>query len=421
MSFSSFLSLPSLLLWTPFAMGILVLALPGRVLRGSAFLAAAAPAALGLIGHGAVAGSWMPAIGASYDLSFEGLSTGLVLITSVVALAAVGSCAPFDRRALASTLVAETGIAGALSADDVLLLLGFAGVAIAGISVLTGSRRFATVQWLGLGLVLAVSAFCYHEAWIQTGFPSTSLSRLQALVAFPELESWAFLFGATGPVIMMLGVRSGEGPERLFVAAYSLLPALLLFELVCSVFPGGIGVHAPLARALAIGFVLFACFAPRARLVLALQGVFLVGLFSLERDGLIAAEIEWAHMALACALWELVADMPPSRILTRLGALALVLVPPSGWLLPRSLSPSSPLELAALAGLWAVFGLRLWHASRRDSTPEAARARSSALALVTVVGMSLALFLAPAFYSARLEASLAPILRAAGAAEGDSE
>jgi len=118
---------------------------------------------------------WIPAVGAAYHLGVDGVSMPLVLLATLVALAALLSALTIRDRVkefMVLLLLAETGLTGVFAALDYLLLSAFWAMALAALTLLIagwgGRRRVAAASrffgftmgaWALLALAVLVMRF----------------------------------------------------------------------------------------------------------------------------------------------------------------------------------------------------------------------------------------------------------------------
>lgn len=133
----------SILLWLPLAVGLLGLLVPNRTARWVAFGGGLLAVALSVAyvldfdsGSGALqhvtSESWIAAFGVRYELAISGLNVWLILLTTVGFAFATGWLATTDhgrgdraRQLFLHFGLAQTGVLGALMAQDVILFVAF--------------------------------------------------------------------------------------------------------------------------------------------------------------------------------------------------------------------------------------------------------------------------------------------------------
>ena len=152
---------------------------------------------------------------------------------------------------------------------------------------------------------------CYQLVLVQTGFASTDLLRLRALVLYPDTERVLFLVAFAGvafalPVLPVASgllpvLESASRPGRLAVGALSSLAgSYLLFRLVLPICKNGAFLGSDIALSLAIVTLGYAALAPGrlwARLVVGHQALVLVGIFSFQEPGVIGAALQMLVLA----------------------------------------------------------------------------------------------------------------------------
>lgn len=178
----------TVLTFLPFAAGGLILLLPRRrdsALRFVAILAAAAALVIGallmvqLARTGAAVrqqAAWIPSIGASYALGFDGLSAPLVLLTTLLGLLVLfdlPASGEDTKELLFLFLTMETGVLGVFLASDLLLFYVFWEVALVPLYFIIGiwgheGRREAALKFFlytragSLALLLAILALYFR-------------------------------------------------------------------------------------------------------------------------------------------------------------------------------------------------------------------------------------------------------------------
>lgn len=307
--------------------------------------------------------------GVNWTLGLDGFSLALVCWAALASSVALAFCAPFDGRAAVWILLAESMALGLFLARDAYLLLAFYGGLIVAIALLAGARRrYLVFQLAGLTLLFGFFVRCYQLVFLQTGFASTDLLRLQSLVLYPDAERTLFLVAFAGvafalpvvPVGSWLSpvLESASRQGRLVVTALSsLMGSYLLFRLVLPICKSGAFLWSELVLALAIltlGYGALAPGRPWARLVASHQALVLLGLFSFQEIGVTGAALQM--LALAAG----VTGLALSNARALLGFFVLFLtVSPLLWVLPAQWSHSR--SFAALAALgFLILSLRLW-------------------------------------------------------------
>lgn len=329
-------ALPTLafLLWAPAAAAALGIALPARRdgLRRSLgvgasllVLALAVETALRLGSESEVREiwTWIAPLGASYDLRVDGLGVWFLLwIPLVATLSLIAERETGGPLTTGLILVAETGLLGMVLSGDALLYAGFFGTAVLAFTLLARAsgamKRFFFFQSLGLSLVLAFLLLCFHDIFVQTGFPSGDLSRVSTLVMYPAEESrwWALGFLAVLPALPLFpfsswvesAVEGSSTRGRLFLlGGFSVVGALFLTRVVEPALPAGAPSGATMAATFGALSLLFAGIfpyrgAPRrfwVPLLVGLQGWTVLGLVSLSPEGVAAGRLSIFHTALA--------------------------------------------------------------------------------------------------------------------------
>ena len=383
MSFPTAFPLLSLLLAVP-ALGSFVCGLmgPNRLsaarlvtsICSSATLLLAFVTALVFLGSESANGIWesrnlIEMTGVNWALGLDGFSLALVCWVALASTVALLFCAPFDGRAAIWILLAESMALGLFLARDAYLILAFYGGLLVAVAPLAGARRrYLVFQLAGLALLFGFFVRCYQLVFVQTGFASTDLLRLQSLVLYPDAERLLFLVAFAGvafalpvvPVASWLSpvLESASRQGRLAVTALSSLAgSYLLFRLVLPICKSGALASSELVLALAIltlGYAALAPGRPWGRLVVGHQALVLVGLFSFQELGVTGAALQMLVLAAG------VTGLALSNARVLLGFFSLFLtVAPLLWVLPAQWSHSR--SFAALIALgFLMLSLRLW-------------------------------------------------------------
>ena len=339
----------------------------------SATLLLALVTALLFLGSESANGIWesrnlIEATGVSWVLGLDGFSLALVCWTALASTVVLLG-APFDERAAIWILLAESMALGLFLARDAYLLLAFYGGLLVAVAPFAGARRrYFVFQLAGLALLFGFFVRCYQLVLVQTGFASTDLLRLRALVLYPDTERVLFLVAFAGvafalPVLPVASgllpvLESASRPGRLAVGALSSLAgSYLLFRLVLPICKNGAFLGSDIALSLAIVTLGYAALAPGrlwARLVVGHQALVLVGIFSFQEPGVIGAALQMLVLATG------VTGLALSNARALLGFFALFLtVTPLLWVLPAQWSHSR--SFGALAALgFLMLSLRLW-------------------------------------------------------------
>lgn len=301
--------------------------------------------------------------GVNWTLGLDGFSLALVCWAALASSVALAFGAPFDGRAAVWILLAESMALGLFLARDAYLLLAFYGGLIVATTLLAGARRRHLVfQLAGLTLLFGFFVRCYHLLFVQTGFASTDLLRLQSIVLYPDEERMLFLVGFAGvafalPVLSPVLENASRQGRLAIIALSSLAGSYLLFRLVLPICKSGAFLSSELVLALAIltlGYGALAPGRPWARLVASHQALVLLGIFSFQEIGVTGAALQM--LALAAGVTGLALSNAPAL----LGFFTLFLtVAPLLWVLPAQWSHSRSFSALAVLG-FLMLSLRLW-------------------------------------------------------------
>jgi NADH-quinone oxidoreductase subunit M len=369
------------LLWAPLTFGLVAAFLPGRITGWVAAvgslvsLAMAIAVVIGFDPSGGlqhtVDASWIPALGVRYQLGVDGISLFLVLLTSILWLAATiwSAINPPERARLYFLMfgLAETAVLGAFLAQDLILFVLFFDLMLIPFYFLFGSwgtehpgrpeedegpirPQPATLKMFIYTLVgsLLMLAGAIATGILAAGGGSVDFN-IQHLAADPlgsGSQYWIFWFFAAAFLVKMPAFPlHGWMPDAYRVAP---LPALALFSGVLSkvgaygflrvvlpMFPAATTHFQEVILVIAVASILYgsvmAFTQTSARLVLgyssmAQLGFITLGLFSLRPDGADGAVLNMVNHGLVIAPLMLIAVLLVERAGTddirRMGGLA---------------------------------------------------------------------------------------------------
>jgi len=227
----------TVLTFLPFAAGGLILLLPRRrdaSLRFIAILAAATTFVIGALLMVQLAqtgtavrqqAAWIPSIGASYALGFDGLSAPLVLLTTLLGLLVLfdlPASGEDTKELLFLFLTVETGVLGVFLASDLLLFYVFWEVALVPLYFIIGiwgheGRREAALKFFlytragSLALLLAILALYFRT--------EPRSFDLDAITAAGRASG-----SGTFAALVLLGFALGFGVKLPIVPLHSWLP-----------------------------------------------------------------------------------------------------------------------------------------------------------------------------------------------------
>ena len=161
--------------------------------------------------------SWIPAVGASYFLGVDGMSTLLVLVTTLVGAVVVAtswsSMTERVKEYYSALLVLETGLIGAFVSLDCLLFFLFWEITIVPMYFLiamwgTGrplhsALKFVLYILLGSGVMLFGILQLYFANHSATGIYTFDITQLQRLTIPFETQKWIFLALLVGFAVRM--------------------------------------------------------------------------------------------------------------------------------------------------------------------------------------------------------------------------
>jgi NADH-quinone oxidoreductase subunit M len=334
----------SIMLWLPLAAGVLALALPAALARwtgvlGSAMALAyaavlAADYGVGDAGPRYVTDeSWISALGVSYSLAATGLNVVLVLTACVVffavALWAALRGEPAERAGTYVFLMglAQSGVVGALLAQDLILFVVFFDVMLVPFYFLTlmwgGPERGAAVLKLFIytlvgSLLMLVGAIATGVLAAGDGEVSFALRDLRENLVESGSQKWIFLTFAAAFLVKMPsfpfhgwmpdGYRQMPiAPLAAFTAILSKVAVYGFLAIALPLYPQGAAEFQDLVLIIALVSVLYgsvmAFTTTQARLVLgysslAQLGFMVLGVFALDERGADGALLQAANHAL---------------------------------------------------------------------------------------------------------------------------
>ncbi|MFQ5829912.1 MAG: NADH-quinone oxidoreductase subunit M [Candidatus Methylomirabilia bacterium] len=346
------------------ALGILLL--PRRreaLIRWSAFLVATATLLLSLalyFGFDAVNPGyqfveryqWMPSFGISYHLGIDGISLLLVLLTTFLSpLALLSAWKAIEHRQkefVASMLLLETGMVGVFVSVDLFLFYIFWEAMLIPMYFIigvwgAGNRIYAAIKFVlytmfGSLLMLVGILALYFDHGLATGTYTFDLPTLALYLPPPELQTWLFLaFGLAFaikvpmfPFHTWLPDAHVEAPT----AGSVLLAGVLLkmgtygFLRFClPLFPQASLTFAPLVFALAVIGIIYGAWVsmvqPDLKKLVAYSsvshlGFVMLGLFTLNSQGLVGGLIQMVNHGLSTGALFLLVGMIYERRHTRL-------------------------------------------------------------------------------------------------------
>jgi NADH-quinone oxidoreductase subunit M len=370
------------LLWAPLTFGLLAALLPSRF---TGWIAAAGSLVSLVLAVVVVAGfdpsggfqhtvdaSWIPALGVRYQLGVDGISLFLVLLTTIVWLAATvwSALNPPERQRLYFLMfgLAETAVLGAFLAQDLILFVLFFDLMLIPFYFLFGSwgtehpgrpeenegpikPQPATLKMF---IYTLVGSLLMLAGAIATGILAANGGtidfNIQHLASDPlgtGSQYWIFWFFAAAFLVKMPAFPlHGWMPDAYRVAP---LPALALFSgvlskvgaygflrIVIPMFPAATSHFQEVILVVAVASILYgsvmAFTQTSARLILgyssmAQLGFITLGLFSLRPDGADGAVLNMVNHGLVIAPLMLIAVLLVQRTgsddITRMGGLAV--------------------------------------------------------------------------------------------------
>jgi NADH-quinone oxidoreductase subunit M len=369
------------LIWAPLTLALVATLVPGRI---SGWVAAVGPVislgvAIGFVidfdpsggVQQTVDASWIPALGIRYQLGVDGISLFLVLLTTVVWLAATIWTAlnPPERPRLYFLMfgLAETAVLGAFLAQDLILFVLFFDLMLIPFYFLFGSwgqehpgrpeegegpirPQPATLKMLIYTLVgsllMLAGAVATGILAADGGTPDFNIQNLAADPLGTGSQYWIFCFFAAAFLVKMPAFPlHGWMPDVYRIAP---LPALALFSGVLSkvgaygflrvvlpIFPDATSHFQEILLAIALASILYgsvmAFTQTSARLILgyssvAQLGFITLGIFSLRADGADGAVLNMVNHGIVVAPLMLIAVILVERAGTddirRMGGLA---------------------------------------------------------------------------------------------------
>jgi NADH-quinone oxidoreductase subunit M len=369
-----------ILLWGPLAAGLAACLMPGRavaaipVLGGIARLAATIVLVAGFDASGGlqhtVDESWIPDLGVRYQLGVDGISVFLVLLTTVLWLAATlwAAIRPPERPRTWFLMLglAETATLGAFLAQDLLLFVLFFDLMLIPFYFLFGSwgkdspgagpggeggvtAQAATIKMIVytlVGSLLMLAGAIATGVIAGDGTPVFSMQELAANPLGQGSQDWIFCFFAAAFLVKMPAFPlHGWMPDAYRVAP---LPALAVFSAVLSkvgaygflrvvlpIYPDATTRFQEAILVIALASILYgsvmAFTQTNARLVagyssVAQLGFITLGIFSLRPDGADGAVLQMVNHGLVVAPLLLIvivlAEMARSDDITKMGGLA---------------------------------------------------------------------------------------------------
>jgi NADH-quinone oxidoreductase subunit M len=370
------------MLWAPFAAGLLACLVPGRVAGWVAALGSLVSLALAIaivagfdpsggIQH-TVDESWIPTLGVRYQLGLDGISLFLVLLTAVLWFAAtLWSAINMPERPRTWFLMfglAETAVLGAFCAQDLILFVLFFDLMLIPFYFLFGlwgsehpgrpeegegpiRPQPATIKMfiytLVGSLLMLAGAIATGVLAADGGTVDFSIQHLAADPLGSGSQYWIFWFFAAAFLVKMPAFPlHGWMPDAYRVAP---LPALALFSgvlskvgaygflrIVLPVFPAATSHFQEVILVVAVASILYgsvmAFSQTSARLILgyssmAQLGFITLGIFSLRPDGANGAVLQMVNHGLVVAPLMLIAVVLVARTgsddITRMGGLAM--------------------------------------------------------------------------------------------------
>jgi NADH-quinone oxidoreductase subunit M len=370
------------MLWAPFAAGLLACLVPGRVAGWVAALGSLISLALAIaivagfdpsggIQH-TVDESWIPTLGVRYQLGIDGISLFLVLLTAVLWLAAtLWSAINTPERPRTYFLMfglAETAVLGAFCAQDLILFVLFFDLMLIPFYFLFGlwgtehrgrpeegegpiRPQPATIKMfiytLVGSLLMLAGAIATGVLAADGGTVDFNIQHLATDPLGSGSQYWIFWFFAAAFLVKMPAFPlHGWMPDAYRVAP---LPALALFSgvlskvgaygflrIVLPVFPAATNHFQEVILVVAVASILYgsvmAFSQTSARLILgyssvAQLGFITLGIFSLRPDGADGAVLQMVNHGLVIAPLMLIAVVLVARTggddITRMGGLAM--------------------------------------------------------------------------------------------------
>ena len=248
--------------------------------------------------------AWVPALGVSFILESDWLSSVLVVWVALATLLTLISTLPGLRTAVA-VLFLETAANGIFLAQDVFLVFAFLGGVVIAVALLTSVPRnvlvFATA---GLTVLFGWFVRFYQMVYAQTGFASTELARWRSLVLYPDEERSLFLLGACGIALLVpafaIAVDNAPRAHRLVLfATTGVIGSYLVLRLLVPLCPRGAEASSSWVLAFAAAVMASAGLVRGFSLMaVGYHGLVLFGLFSFRESGVVGAELMMIAVAI---------------------------------------------------------------------------------------------------------------------------
>ena len=242
--------------------------------------------------------SWIPFLGVSYVVGIEPLSGILIVWTALFCLLAV--CFYFGRssRQIVFVLALESAAIGIFVARDAFLFYSFFGLIWVLSNLLLGSqRKYLRFQGVGFSLLLVFFSCVYQMVYDQTGFLSTSFTRWQAIVLFPQEEIELLSLAMAGIVFLIVGFAAAMQKANIesvvvLLGSQSVVGIYFLHRLVFPLLTTNSAFVAPWIYSGAVALIVYASLGSGwFRVALGFHGVVLTGLFSYREHIVIGAEM----------------------------------------------------------------------------------------------------------------------------------
>jgi len=248
--------------------------------------------------------AWVPALGVSFILESDWLSSVLVVWVTLSTLLTLISTLP-GLRTVVPVLFLETAANGIFLAQDVFLVFAFLGGVVVLVCLLASvPRNVLMLATAGLTVLFGWFVRFYQMAYDQTGFASTELARWRSLVLYPHEERSLFLLGACGIALLVpafaIAVKNAPRAHRLVLfATVGVIGSYLVLRLLVPLCPRG--AEASSSWVLASAALLMAS-AWRARgwtfMAVGYHGLVLFGLFTFQESVVVGAELMMIAVAI---------------------------------------------------------------------------------------------------------------------------
>ena len=248
--------------------------------------------------------AWVPAMGVSFILESDWLSSVLTVWVALATLLTLIATLPGLRTAVA-VLFLETAANGIFFAQDVFLVFAFLGGVVVAVALLTSVPRNVLVFAIaGLTVLFGWFVRFYQMVYAQTGFASTELARWRSLVLYPDEERTLFLLGACGIALLVpafvIAVDNAPRAHRLVLfATVGVVGSYLVLRLLVPLCPRG--AEASSSWVLAFAALMMAS-AGRARgfslIAVGYHGLVLFGLFTFQESVVVGAELMMIAVAI---------------------------------------------------------------------------------------------------------------------------